>query len=351
MLKQSLYHTWQRYKTLRSHVITALPIVILMPHSACNCRCVMCDIWKDNKNLKQLNEEDVIALVSSLKNLGTKQVLMSGGEAMLNPKFFELCRILKSEKFKITLLSTGLTLKRNAEKLLQWVDDIIVSIDGTEKVHDRIRNIDGAFSKLSEGVQHLKKINPDYRITARTVIHKLNFEIWPQIIDVAKEMNLDGISFLPADVSSHAFNREMLWNSERQNDVLIGKNELPLLEEVLDYIIAEYQTDFENHFIAESQQKLKMIAAYYNAVHGLCDFPFKRCNAPWVSAVLEADGNVRPCFFHPGYGNIHQQSLKEIINNERAINFRKGLNMDADETCKRCVCYLNLPPGTNPANI
>ena len=26
--------------------ITQLPIVILFPHSRCNCRCVMCDIWR-----------------------------------------------------------------------------------------------------------------------------------------------------------------------------------------------------------------------------------------------------------------------------------------------------------------
>lgn len=350
MLRQSLYHTWQRYKTLQSHVITALPIVILMPHSACNCRCVMCDVWKDNKNLKQLNEEHVKALVLSLKKLGTKQVLMSGGEALLNPKFFAFCQILKKENFKITLLSTGLTLKKNAEQLLQWVDDIIVSIDGTAEAHDKIRNIDGAFSKLSEGVQLLKEMDPNYRITARTVIHKLNFKVWPQIIDTAKEITLDGISFLPADVSSHAFNREVLWNYERQNEVLIEKNELPLLEEVLNYITTEYQTDFENHFIAESPQKLKNIAVYYKAVHGLCNFPFKKCNAPWVSAVVEADGNVRPCFFHAGYGNIHQQQLNSIVNSDAAISFRKHLDVGANETCRRCVCYLNLPPVTNPAN-
>jgi hypothetical protein len=52
-------HTFQRYRTLQTNRISALPIVILMPHSACNCQCVMCDIWKGNKNLKQLTEKDV----------------------------------------------------------------------------------------------------------------------------------------------------------------------------------------------------------------------------------------------------------------------------------------------------
>src|SRR5215211_7616839 len=107
MLAQSLYHTFRRYRTLQTDKITALPIVILMPHSACNCRCVMCDIWKDNKNLKQLTEADVGGLLSTLEKLGTKQVLMSGGEAMLNPMFFSLCGIVKNAGLKITLLSTG----------------------------------------------------------------------------------------------------------------------------------------------------------------------------------------------------------------------------------------------------
>ena len=65
--------------------ITALPIVILMPHSACNCQCVMCDIWKNNKNLKQLTPDDVSNLIASLKKLDTQRVLMSGGEALLKP--------------------------------------------------------------------------------------------------------------------------------------------------------------------------------------------------------------------------------------------------------------------------
>lgn len=33
------------------------------------------------------------------------------------------------------------------------------------------------------------------------------------------------------------------------------------------------------------------------------------CNAPWVSALIETDGTVRPCFFHRSLGNIHQNRI------------------------------------------
>src|SRR6476469_6617433 len=137
MFSQSPYKTFKRYRSLQTHKISDMPVVILMPHSACNCRCVMCDIWKDNKNLKQLNEDDIKDLLISLKKMGTQQVLMSGGEALLNPNFFRFCEILKKENIKISLLSTGLTLKKNAAALVRWVDDVIISLDGNEATHDR----------------------------------------------------------------------------------------------------------------------------------------------------------------------------------------------------------------------
>src|ERR1700743_2640907 len=196
-----LLHTFRRYRTLQTGRITALPIVILMPHSACNCKCMMCDIWKGNHNLRQLTEKDIQGLMDSLKKLGTRQVLMSGGEALLNPNFFRFCPILKKEDIRITLLSTGLALARHADNLLKWVNDIIVSLDGDEQLHDQIRNIPGAFRKMKEGIQLLHSKRPDFRITARTVIHRLNFRAWPAIVQAALDMGLDQISFLPADVT------------------------------------------------------------------------------------------------------------------------------------------------------
>lgn len=344
----SLYHTFRRYRSLQTDRISALPIVLLMPHSACNCRCVMCDIWKGNQQLKQLTEDDVSKLTSSLKKLDTQQVVFSGGEALLHENFFKFCEILKRQNIKISLLSTGLTMKKNAAQLVEWVDDIIVSLDGDEATHDRIRNIPNAFNKLAEGIEAVKALAPLYKISARTVIHRLNFENWPAIIESAKRIGLDKISFLPADVSSQAFNREVIWDPERRDEILLHETELPKLRSVVDNILSRFADNFSNGFIVESPQKLEKIYLYYAAFYGLNPFPWKKCNAPWVSTVVEADGTVRPCFFHEPYGNIKTGSLDKIINSEKAIQFRKQLDMDKNETCLKCVCYLNLGPRASP---
>jgi Fe-coproporphyrin III synthase len=282
--------------------------------------------------------------MESLKKLGTRQILMSGGEALLNPNFFVFCDILHKEKIKITLLSTGLSIKRHARQLLESVDDIIVSLDGDERLHDTIRNIPGAFRKLKEGIEQLHSLDPSFQITSRSVIHRLNFRHWPAMIETGAALGLHQMSFLPADVSSEAFNRAQPWDEPRQHEILPARDEVPELQGIIDRIIRDHPGYFESGFIAESPLKFQKIGDYYGAFYGLNAFPYKKCNAPWVSAVVEADGTVRPCFFHPPMGNIHESDLSSILNSETAIEFRKSLDMDTNETCVKCVCYLNLSP-------
>jgi MoaA/NifB/PqqE/SkfB family radical SAM enzyme len=304
----------------------------------------MCDIWKGNNDRKQLNKQDIEAIIISLKKLDTRRVLMSGGEALLNKNFFEFCRLLNKEKLRVTLLSTGMTLGRHAQQIAELVDEVIISLDGDEKTHDAIRNIPNAYDTLKKGIMEVRKADPDFRITGRSVIHRLNYRKWPQIVLAAKELGLHSISFLPADVTSEAFNRDQPWDRDRRESVLIPLEELRDLSEVIETLSTNFAAEFASHFILESPDKIRKIHTYYSAHHGLNDFPEKKCNAPWVSAVIEADGSLRPCFFHDVAGNVRNTPLHELINSDAQLRYRKQLDVATNETCKRCVCFLNLPP-------
>ncbi|HYM11884.1 MAG TPA: SPASM domain-containing protein, partial [Bryobacterales bacterium] len=69
-----------------------------------------------------------------------------------------------------------------------------------------------------------------------------------------------------------------------------------------------------------------------------------RCNAPWVSAVVESDGTVRPCFFHQPVGSVRGRGLREVLNSPQAVEFRRSLDVSTNPICRRCVCSLYREP-------
>lgn len=324
-----------------THKLHSMPVLVLMPHSRCNCRCVMCDIWKANQNKQEISTEDLKKHLDAFKKLKVKEVALSGGEALMHSNLWAFCKSLKQQNVRISLLSTGLLLAKNAKEIVDNVDEVIVSLDGGKETHDRIRNIPNAFEKLAEGVRELKRINPSFSIKGRSVLQKQNFREFASIVNAAKEIGLDQISFLAADVSTEAFNRAEPWSNEHVSEIAMTKEEVIEFKKVLEESFSKFGKEFEAKFIAELPNKLFGLASYYGALLGLEEFPKKKCNAPWVSSVIEADGQVRPCFFHPSFGNIHQQNFESIVNSDKAIAFRKSLRVYKDSICQKCVCSLN----------
>src|SRR3989337_317243 len=101
----------KRLLTYATDTLYELPVVVLMPHSRCNCRCVMCDIWKANHIKKEITTEELSKHIDSFRKLGVKHVAFSGGEALMHSNLWKFCELLKSINIKISLLSTGITLK------------------------------------------------------------------------------------------------------------------------------------------------------------------------------------------------------------------------------------------------
>ena len=336
------FHILHNQKT---HRLTHIPVLILMPHSACNCRCVMCDIWKANGTKTELAAETLRRHVEAFRKLGVEWIILSGGEPLLHRNLWALCSMLKAIGVRLTLLSSGLLLKQHAKAIARWVDEVIVSLDGSPEIHDRIRNVPRGFARMQEGIAALQQICPDLRICARSVVQKQNYFDLPGIIRTAKELKLHQLSFLAVDVTSSAFNRPGLWPEPRRREVMLSEDEVEHFAQILESVIDRFADDFASGFIAESPEKLRRMVRYFRALLGLAPFPPVRCNAPWVSAVLEADGRVRPCFFHPPYGTLDAStSFSGLLNGPGAIAFRKHLQVASDPTCQTCTCSLYIDP-------
>ncbi|HYI77185.1 MAG TPA: radical SAM protein [Chryseolinea sp.] len=333
---------FKRLLTLATDKIHGLPVLVLMPHSRCNCRCVMCDIWKANSDKKEITTEELARHINSFKSLGVRHIAFSGGEALMHSNLWKFCELLKSINIKISLLSTGITLKTHAVDVVKHTDDVIVSLDGPRDIHNQIRNLSSAYEKLQAGVKAVKEISPAFKISGRCVLQKLNYKYLFDIILASKALGLDQISFLAADVSTSAFNHNEPWTNEKRVEISLNEEESDEFDHIVQESFVKFSDLYKNKFIAESPSKMKSLSQYYKAILGKASFPVKQCNAPWVSAVIEADGEVRPCFFHRPYGNIFDKLLPEVLNSPSAIQFRKNLNMKKDPICERCVCSLHI---------
>ena len=315
-------------------MIDKLPILILYPHSRCNCRCVMCDIWKVDA-VQEISAADLDRHAADLEALSVEWVVFSGGEPLMHSDLFRLSDRLRKLHIRTTILSTGLLLEKYAARIVEALDDVIVSLDGPPEVHDRIRRIPRAFELLARGVQALRRLKPDYPVAARSTVQKLNFNRLRETIRTARELGLQSISFLAADLTSTAFNRPDGWSHDRQAKIALAAEEVLALEQEIEAIPPD-------GFVLETPEKLRRIALHFRAHLGLAEPVSPRCNAPWVSAVVESDGTVRPCFFHQPIGSLRDHSLCEVLNGREAVTFRQNLDVAQNPICRRCVCSLYL---------
>jgi Fe-coproporphyrin III synthase len=298
----------------------------------------MCDIWKDSTRA-EISEGELQRHLDDFERLCVQWVVLSGGEPLMHSDLFRLCALLRKRRIRITLLSTGLLLERNARSVVDCIDDVIVSLDGPPEIHDRIRRVHGAFRLLERGVQAIHNLNPGFPILARSTVQRENYYCMRETARAAKQLGLVSISFLAADLTSPAFNRPQGWTLDHQAQIALAETDIPVLEQEIASLTAQWAG---TGFILESPEKLQHIVLHYRAHLGLCEPKAPRCNAPWVSAVIEADGTVRPCFFHRHIGQLRGNSLLNVLNGLDAQLFRSKLDISKNPICRRCVCSLNL---------
>ena len=319
--------------------LDSLPILILYPHSRCNCRCLMCDIWKTTAT-RELTLADLARHAEDLSKLRLEWVVFSGGEPLMHSNLAQLCRFFRDRSIRLTLLTTGLLLARHAAMVAEEFDDVIVSLDGPPSIHDRIRRVPGAYDALAAGIEALHRLRPALPISARCTVQHHNCRHLRLTATAAHSLGLASVSFLAADTHSTAFDHDTGWDPIARAEVALTHDDLEALESEIEALIAAWPSPA---FLRESPAKLRAIASHFRADLGLAPPAAPRCNAPWVSAVLESSGILRPCFFHPPLGDTTHRPLLEVLNSPEAIRFRATLDIPANPICRRCVCSLHRP--------
>jgi Fe-coproporphyrin III synthase len=317
-----------------SAALRRLPLVTLYLSERCNSRCRTCDYWRHGR--ADLDLAAVSRLLPSLRRLGTRTVVLSGGEPLLNRQWEPIAALLAGQGLELWLLTSGLSLAKHAPRAGALFRTITVSLDGTDAAtYASIRGVD-AFDVVCRGIR--AAADTGVRVTVRVTLQRANFWQLASFVDLAQRLGAQQVSFLAVDVANpHAFARREGFES----DLALHPAELADLEGLIRGLERDRGEAFASGFIAESPAKLRRIHQYFSAVCGLGSYPPVRCNAPEFSAVVDAQGRVSPCFFIPGPSDARlRNGLDEVLNRADMAALRASIRVGGRRECATCVCSM-----------
>lgn len=320
--------------------LAALPLLTLYLTERCNSRCISCDYWRHGR--RDLDPQVLDRLLPELLQRGTRIVQFSGGEPLLHPQWPLLAERLRAAGLKLWLLTAGLALAKQADAVAASFERVIVSMDGASaETYAAIRGVK-AFEAVCDGVRALAARGRP--ATLRVTVQRANHTQLPAFVALARELGAAGVSFLPADVGhAEAFGRAPDLPDQAVPPLAVPADELPALAATLTRLERDEAAAFADGFILESPAKLRRLHAYFAALAGLGEWPAVRCNAPEFSAVVEADGRARPCFFIAG-PTPPTLPLGEALDGAAMRGLRADIAAGRRAECGRCVCskWLDL---------
>lgn len=319
-----------------------LPLLTLYLSERCNSRCVSCDYWRTGR--ADLTLDAVTRLLPDLERLETREVLISGGEPLVNPEWPAIAQLLREHGLALWLLTSGLSLAKHATKVVQLFRAVTVSLDGADaETYRAIRGVD-AFENVCAGIRAVAAARVP--VGVRVTVQRANYRQMPALVALARQLGAAQISFLAADVSNpHAFGRE----TGGVADVALQVDDLPILERILDALERDRANDLDSAFIAERPQKLRRIFEYYRALLGLGEYPPVRCNAPEFSAVVTPDGRIDPCFFIRGPARDMSLPFDAALNDPALTMLRADVRGKRRPQCRTCVCSMWREPDDQAA--
>lgn len=292
----------------------------------CNAKCIHCgsDCTSEEKAY-QLSTAECFKIIEDLADIGTKTVILSGGEPLMRQDVGAIAAMIRRHGMQVGFISNGYMVNERTVKMLQAIKPIAfgISIDAADAyLHDYIRGMKDCFAHVENAIKLLHEHNITPSIV--TTIHKLNYDQLPKIRDFLIK------------------NKIRLWQIQYGDH--IGR--MPKTT-----MITEAQFVEIAKFILETRKKY---ADKFDKVSGADVFGYLGklgtevqgtwwgCHAGMKALGLGSDGTVRGCLSlqMDQYieGNTRERSLKDIWNDENSFAYNRRFDCSMlTGYCKDCV--------------
>ena len=296
----------------------------------CNLRCRHCYAPKDCGD--ELSLEEIESILDQLVQMGTFNLILTGGEIFVREDFFHIAEAAKSRGFLLILMTNGTLITEDyADKIAKLRPmGVEVSLYGARaETHDFVTTVSGSFDHTAEAIGLL--VGNGVRVIAKSVLMNSNVKEHKEIEALAKDLGAIpnvGVGIIP-----------------RKDGSL-----LPLKH---DLSFEDMRTYLTEH--GESADFPRPV-----------DDPAKRvlCKAGKAVCCISPSGEVSPCVLMPeNLGSLREQTMAEIwyqegnrlldrIRSPTAYQSSPCINCDLLQYCVKCpgVAYIEVgdPFGRSP---
>jgi radical SAM protein with 4Fe4S-binding SPASM domain len=227
------------------------------------------------------------------------------------------------------------------------IDNLVISVDGPEKIHDDVRGVANSFRRVRSGLEALRLAEKRQHIFIPKVlcfvISPYSYHGLDRMPDVARQLKIGRIVVVPyyyfsrdtGDEYDKIMRKEFQtsassWKGFHQEVSGVNIKEFiklfRLFKENLHDVIREPFMDFSE----------KEYRVWFSNSHN--EARQRTCRNPRVLSDIQSNGDVNFCVDFPDYiiGNIRNSTLEQIWNSQKADKFRSYLKEKSLPVCSRC---------------
>jgi radical SAM protein with 4Fe4S-binding SPASM domain len=269
----------------------------------------------------ELNLKEAMRAIDEMANLGTKALILSGGEPLLRKEFIlTLAEYCVDAGIIPAILSNGVLINHKVALELKDAGIVAVGIpldSSMPECHDQLRNVPGTFEKAVKAIKACKDV--DLEVVVTTMALKNNFDDMPRRLALTAKLGVDQVAvydLVPVGRGKEIMDQAMtqtqrmslikyLQQMQEENEMVFTMSGgLPLYPEIVS----------EMHELNDTKPRNLLLKQFW--IHSSVG-----CHAGILYFSLRSNGDVYPCTFLPvKAGNIREQRLTDIWRNSKVLN-------------------------------
>ncbi|MCE5300965.1 MAG: radical SAM protein [Spirochaetia bacterium] len=353
------------YYMMNGKALPPLSVVLLLTYR-CNLRCKMCFYYNEaeksntqslihSRNSEELTREQINSLIDQAVTMKARVLTLHGGEPLIYEDVFDIAKYAVSKGLLVNFITNGVLLTQPVvDRIIDaGINSITISLDGPERIHDDVRGMKGAFAKIFDGIslfrQKEKEGKKMPKLSISTYVSAMNQDAFLELFEKVRETGITdwniGLVTYNSEKSS-VETRKILGGSVNGGhgnlsslpEEIIALDKDKMIEAMLELRKRNSSAGLQITFPSR-----KAIERYSDPLFNEVDY----CLYPWARIVISPYGEVFPCIpvsmVNYDMGNVKQDSLKDIWNGKKYVEFRRKLKKyKLLPICSKCCTINNI---------